>query len=99
MENPLCKDWCTRDELVKLSLAKPGLDSLTTPELTEVLRGKKQKAAHGVESHRVEGGDILWRLVVTLNHRQALSARTVLCCESSRWPVCLRLNLGCCRCF
>lgn len=63
MESPACKEWCTRDELVELAAAKQGLKDLTTPELTEVLRGKKHKVALGLESQKIENGDILYRFV------------------------------------
>lgn len=45
------------------STEKGGLNGLTVQELTEVFRGKKHKVALGLESQKIEGGDILYRLV------------------------------------
>lgn len=70
MDSPACKNWCTRDELVQVASTKQGgLMGLTTQELTEVFRGKKHKVALGLESQRLESGDVLYRFVRKLSKR------------------------------
>lgn len=88
MESPACKEWCTRDELVELAAAKQGLRDLTTPELTEVLRGKKHKVALGLESQKIESGDILYRFVsgpvvfavVSVFTFKSVGEKVLVCC-------------------
>ena len=46
--------WCTKEELVKASAGKHGM-TFSVDELTEVIRGLKQKTKLGVNSKKVDG--------------------------------------------
>lgn len=54
MQPPNTGRWCTREELIKLTMAQTPL-KFTVQELTEVMRGKKHKSALGVESMKKDG--------------------------------------------
>lgn len=66
--------WCTRDELVKVSVGKH--NKFTVDELTEVIRGKKHKKELGVDSNKVDGE---WLHRYAFNQRRRRVVFACLC--------------------